>query len=587
MLWSGWFLRLSSVTTAAPLLSASTRKGCHTTRLAGREITRVLPYPSRNLVRLASCHLGEVVPFLCKVMISGPEPDAGGVSLMMDAVGNAIEAGWDAPRVVADEDDGTEIPGEPPDDDLPDGAILDYRVFGYPGGAVIIVVLDGGDLVQTSVAIAGLAQHLISWSPGLLAYSPDEIKISKIDKPYDAGNWLPPVDEDDESDSERPHWPLAELLDDKLQEMASAYLLARAVRSLWDPADPVESHRARDIVLGAVEDPWGRELMSSLAVLLIQTARLESNSGSFANLVVQGAGAPELAADLLRRARETGHEHETEGWTDDEMRGHVLVEGFMQDHQLLWNRVLDGESPAECEDRTHRQLRTLLWAGLRALATMADTLRHLNGPWQLLDALGHGDHTIVSILAQEEEEQEEENAEEDRGEVDSAAAALVLVWLAIHHSELLDTPAGDRLVEQVIEDISSFHQAFYATMVMVGPGPLKAALADKPARGQLQADIDDFAAALSVTEDDHPDDLADPYDDMHGALEVLLGENTDLHEAVRSLLAITGLAARFTSTDANPNRTLLQQATWRHISQASLATTHGSSPHHECVHGTG
>lgn len=42
---------------------------------------------------------------------------------------------------------------------------------------------------------------------------------------------------------------------------------------------------------------------------------------------------------------------------------------------------------------------------------------------------------------------------------------------------------------------------------------------------------------------------------MHTALELVLDENEDLDEAVRFLLAITCLAARFTSTDANPNRT--------------------------------
>lgn len=70
------------------------------------------------------------------------------------------------------------------------------------------------------------------------------------------------------------------------------------------------------------------------------------------------------------------------------MRAHVLVEGFMEDHQLLWNRGLDDESPVQREDRCERQLKILLWAGLRALATMADKLRDLSGPWQLLDALG-------------------------------------------------------------------------------------------------------------------------------------------------------------------------------------------------------
>jgi hypothetical protein len=492
------------------------------------------------------------MPYLCRVTISGPEPNADEVSQMTDAVANAIEAGWDAPRVSADDDEDMRIP----DDDSPNGAILDYRVFGYRGGAIILVVLEDGDLAQTSVGIAGLAQHLTSWSPGLLAYSPDEIKISKIDKPYDAENWLPPVHEDEESDSERPRWHLAELLDDELQEMASAYLLARAVQSLWDPAEPVESRRARDIVLGATEDPWGRELASALGVLLIQAARIENSSGSFANLLVQGAGAPELAADLLRRARETGPESETDSWTDDEMRGHVLVEGFMEAHQLLWNRVLEDESPAEYEDRSNRQLRTLLWAGLRALATMADTLRHLSGPWQLLGTLGEGDDTIVAILAQEEEEQKDGDTERDEEGVESAAAAHVLVWQAIHHPELLDTPASDHLVEQVTEDVSSFHRVFCATMVMAGPGPLKAALADRPAPGQLRADIEDFAAALSMTEDDRPDHSADPYDDMHAALELVLDEDADISDAIRYLLAVTGLAAKFTSSDANPNRAL-------------------------------
>jgi hypothetical protein len=107
------------------------------------------------------------MPYLCRVTISGPEPNADEVSQMTDAVANAIEAGWDAPRVSADDDEDMRIP----DDDSPNGAILDYRVFGYRGGAIILVVLEDGDLAQTSVGIAGLAQHLTSWSPGLLTRS--------------------------------------------------------------------------------------------------------------------------------------------------------------------------------------------------------------------------------------------------------------------------------------------------------------------------------------------------------------------------------------------------------------------------------
>lgn len=493
------------------------------------------------------------MPYLCRVTISGPEPNADGVTQMMDAVSSAIEAGWDAPRVVTDEDEEPGTPGDSSDGDAPDGAILDYRVFGYPGGAFIVVVLDGGDLMQTSMAVTSLARHLTTWSPGLLEYSPDEVRISKIDRPYDGENWLRPVDDDEEEDdSERPRWHLAELLDDDLQEMAAGYLLARAVRSLWDPADSVESHRAPDIVLGSVEDPWGRELVSALGVLLIQAARLEAESGSFASLVVQGAGDPDLAMDLLRRAREAGPESETDGWAEDDMRGHVLVEGFTEDHQLLWNRGLDDESPAQREDRCDRQLKILLWAGLRVLATLADTLRGLSGPWQLLDALG--DDEVVSILAQAEEEDEEESAEHDEGEVESAATALALIWLSIHHPELLDTPAADLLVEQVTDNVTAFHHAFHATMIMVGPGPLNAALAGRPAPAWLNEGVQDFAAALAATEGDGSEDAGDPYDDMHGTLDGVLDEDSDLDEVVRYLLAITGLAAKLTNSDANPNR---------------------------------
>lgn len=490
------------------------------------------------------------MPYVCRVTISGPEPDTEGVTQMMDAVANAIEAGWEAPRVFVDEDHDIGILDESPDDDSPDGTVLDYRVLGYPGGAIILVVLDGGDWMQTSVAITGLAQHLTTWSPGLLEYSPDEIKISKVSEPYDGENWLPRID--DEPETEQPRWHLAELLDDDLQELAAEYLLAQGIRSLWHPTDPVEGYRARDVVLGAIEDPWGRELASALGALLIRAARFENRSGSSASLVIQGSGAPELAADLLRRARETGSEAETDGWDDDGMRGHALVERFTQEHQLPWNQVLDGESVKEHEERSNRQLKALLWAGLRALATMAMPLSHLSGPWQLLDQLG-GD-ALVSILAQEEEEQNEEDTEEDLEEVESAAAAHVLVWLAVRRPELLDGQAASPLVDQVTQDASALHHVTYEALLMVGAGPLKAALESFPPPPGIRAGIEDFIAAMEVTEAADVDEAEDPYDDMHRALGKILAKAAGIRKRVQWVLAVTGLAARLTETDANPRR---------------------------------
>lgn len=490
------------------------------------------------------------MPYLCQVSISGPEPDADGVTEILDAVSAAIQAGWDAPRIItSDEED--EENADAADDHSSEGEVLDYRVLGYPGGAMILVVLDGSDLMQTSIAVTGLAEHLTTWSPGLLEYSPDEVKISKLDKPHDDQNWLPPFKGDDD-DSERPRWHLAELLDDEVQELAAQYLLARAIQSLWDPSDARHKQRASDVVAGAVEDPWGTELSGALGVLLIRAARLENRVGSDTRLIVQGSGTPALAADLLRRARETGSESETEGWTDDGMRGHVLLERFMEDNHLLWNRIPDEEPRSETEDRSNRQLKALLWAGLRALATMAAPLAHLGGPWKILDELDGG--TLVSILAEAEAERDEEDAEEDFVELEGAAAAYALVWLTIHHQELLSTPASDVLVQEVIENVTPFHQVIYSMISMAGSGPLRAAVAEKRPPTQIRSYIDDFVEALTALENDDTHESTDFYDDMHVALEHVLSESPELDECVHYLLAVTSLAAQLTETEVNPHR---------------------------------
>ncbi|MFD0575088.1 hypothetical protein [Dactylosporangium darangshiense] len=466
---------------------------------------------------------------------------------MLDAVSDAIQAGWEAPRILSADDEDADAPD---DDDSPDDAILDYRILGRPGGAIILVVLDGAGLMQTSLAATGLAQHLTTWSPGLLQYAPDEVKISKIDKPYDDENWLPPLDDDA---TKRPSWHLAELLEDQLQEIAAQYLIAHAIRSLWNPGAPPHQQRAWDVVAGAVEPPWGGQLSHALGVLLVRAARFEHQSGSQTKLVVQGEGSPDLAADLLRRARLSASEPET-GWTDDEMLGHVLIERFMEEHQLLWNRVVDDEPPEATEERSDRQLRALLWAGLRALATMAAPLAHLTGPWQVLDTFG--DDTIISILAQAEEEQNEEDAEEDAAELESAAAAHVLVWLTIRHPGLLDTPAGNALVQRAAQNNSSFHHVIHDALLMAGSGPLTAALAEQPAPARLRLGINAFVAALATTEHADTDEAADAYDDMNLALERILARGTGLAKRIRYLLAVTGLTARLTETDANPRRTI-------------------------------
>ncbi|WP_433435417.1 hypothetical protein [Nonomuraea sp. CA-141351] len=142
------------------------------------------------------------MPHLGMIKISGADSGRVDTDRLMEAVATAIEVGWDSPLVMSED--------EPENEHEHGGAIQDYRVLGYPGGATIYVLLAGGELEQIAVAVAALGRHLTTWSPELLAYSVAEVSISRYDEPYDADNWLPPFD--DEDDQPRPHWPPEALL---------------------------------------------------------------------------------------------------------------------------------------------------------------------------------------------------------------------------------------------------------------------------------------------------------------------------------------------------------------------------------------
>ncbi|MGH3165624.1 MAG: hypothetical protein ACRDN0_06985, partial [Trebonia sp.] len=260
-------------------------------------------------------------------------------------------------------------------------------------------------------------------------------------------------------------------------------------------------------------------------------------------------GTPELAAELLRLTREGAAEPGTDS---DETRGHMLTERFIEEHDLGWNRITEGEAPDEAEGRSDRQLRALLWAGLRALATLTFSLKDSTGPWQVLEQLES--KPLVSFLAGEEETRNEEDTEEDLEETEAAAAALVLVWLAIAEPELLDrTP--DWLPQEVRENGSSFHHVSYHAMLLAGAGPVRAAVEAGPVPdliARIRPDIEAFVTALGATADS---EAIDPYDDMHAALERILAPDVpDLDNRIRYVLQVVGLAAGLTATDVNPRR---------------------------------
>lgn len=75
------------------------------------------------------------MPHLGKITISSPDPGTIDTDRLMDAVGAAIQAGWESPRVLSEDEGDDEHQGG--------GSVEDYRVLGYPGGAIVYVLLVG------------------------------------------------------------------------------------------------------------------------------------------------------------------------------------------------------------------------------------------------------------------------------------------------------------------------------------------------------------------------------------------------------------------------------------------------------------
>lgn len=138
------------------------------------------------------------MPYLGQITITGPEPELGRRQHFVDALAAAMTEGWRSLRKV-----------------------LDHRVIGYPGGAVVTVVLDGDglDFEEAAAALASLGRHLTTWSPELLAYRLQQVEVAKLDHRWDEEHWLPPLDHDRADD--RPAWPLPVLMGDPLQELAA------------------------------------------------------------------------------------------------------------------------------------------------------------------------------------------------------------------------------------------------------------------------------------------------------------------------------------------------------------------------------
>jgi hypothetical protein len=217
--------------------------------------------------------------------------------------------------------------------------------------------------------------HHVAGTLTVFGWRLTSLRTDMLAAPLAAGMWLPPANQP------QARFPVAAHLPEELQHLCSHYLLVAAARRLTNPNDRYQPRvDAADLVAGAIEHPWGRELVSALGGLLVAAARAEAATSIQHPLLGRGSGDPALAQALLDTIRKDQAQPAT-GYDDDGMRGHVLVDQFTTDHNLTFNRVDTALDPKANEYRSHEQLRSLLWAGIRTLATLGkDTLKQVRSP---------------------------------------------------------------------------------------------------------------------------------------------------------------------------------------------------------------
>ncbi|CCH29344.1 hypothetical protein ABZ816_35810 [Actinosynnema sp. NPDC047251] len=403
-------------------------------------------------------------------------------------------------------DEVPEADAHPQDEDEALG-LLDVRVLTHPRGARVGVVVDTEEL-DRSLGLGLDLARMLAGSPVLFGWRLTSVHSDRVTAPLEPGVGLPRLDE------ETARFPVFEHLPDELQQLAAQYLLVGAAASI---VAPVGGHHrtvdAVEVVAGSAEHPWGRELAGALGGLLVAACRAETTQHP---LVARGGGDAGLAEALLEVVRADAAETGT-GFEDDRMRGFSLVEDFMSEHGLLWNRS-DGELTPEADEAwSRRQLRSLLWAGVRVLATLGkDTLPAAETPWVWLAELDSDDiDDAVDGFAELDVEAFEEAAEHAEDELYAATQAHVLARLALLHPDLLDTKA----TAELMSGSSAYEPLHHLGMqILLSLGSARVEQVVRSSSGSVKAAAEQVLTVLRAV--DSEDD--DAYDDFHRVLEDLL-----------------------------------------------------------------
>ena len=401
------------------------------------------------------------MPYLVWIDLTGPESqedDELARAQVPELVMELIEAGWEVTAPVLDE--------EQEEDEAPE--LLDVRVLGYPTGVFVGLAVDT-DSVDVALAFgAGLGRHLRDAAPALMGWTVESLRIDKATGPDEEGDWFPPL-----RDEPRPRFPVAEHLSWDLQKLCAQYLIAGAVRHLIDPTlRAPRAVDAADVVAGAtLEHPWDRELAGALGGLLIAAGKVEHELGVRGTVAGRGEGDPALAqalVDAVRQEIDTPAPGQDED--DLEMRGHAVLDKFIAEHELTWSEATDGEA------RGHQQFRALLWAGLRALATMTSAIQsEARSPWMWLAVLDES--PVVEWLADQDDEEMELSEEDAHSQIAAAARAHLLVRVALLHPALLD-PAAPEFGRLGLDDLEAIgdplHHLFADTALNLGVDAVEA-----------------------------------------------------------------------------------------------------------------
>ena len=214
----------------------------------------------------------------------------------------------------------------------------------------------------------------------------------------------------------------------------------------------------------------------------------------------------------------------------------------MDEHGLRWDRVETDLDDEDNERESQRQLRAVLWAGLRALATMTARL-NASSPWLWLAAVG-ADTPVVATFAELDEYNLEYAAEETAEQITAAARAHLHIRVALLHPALLDpsVPEFDRLR---LDDLDSaqepLHHLFIDTI-----GNLGVAIVEQVLTSDAPQEVIEVARTMLPSMRDIENKVDGAIDHLFDPLEQLLPRRDDYRDVtddVRRILAFLGYAA--------------------------------------------